>query len=47
MSILINLDYYNNSIIIIKSRDLLSLNLYINLLKVLDVVANSKLLRSI
>ena len=47
MLILTNLNYYNKSIMIIKFNNLLNLNLYINLLNVLIVINNNKLLNNV
>ena len=47
MSILINLNYCDKFITIIKFNDLLNLNSYINLLNVFVVIDNNKLLKSV
>ena len=46
MSILTSLNYYNKFIVIIKFNNLLSLNSYINLLKIFIIIDNNKLLKS-
>ena len=47
MLILINLNYCNKFIIIIKFNNLLNLNLYINLLNVLIIINDNKLLSNV